>query len=685
MRSKYGFSMDYASLSPVKTEDDASQNAPTPSRPMLTAFRILIRLGDLARYQRDAIGLTDTDWSASWSYYMDAQRVMPEQGMPYNQLAVLCTYAHDTIGALFYYSQSLALPVPSETGKANIEVLMRDASLANYVEAKRKYSESSVAVRRARGLGDGLEAGTSLGSSQASNIGDLWIVFAQGFLALHNASDAKALDDAAKERDNILADFATLVSQDWIINNPPSAVPGPPGPHSSTFLHLMLYNIFGCWSVEKNAESNPIAARRLQLLLQFSYAMLSIIIERAVADLQVISASQDASVAESSAAGCLTLLPAIATFLEWAATHGPSTTFDLDVDSEDILFSRLQASFANLLSAVLPVVRNAIHLPKWQIEKFEPLPEDLLLHPSLPLATAHESVDFSSKCHSGSSHNALLRRCFKIYQFAKYLYLTPSHLCGAHGLSVSKESQQTDITYIYALSPNHLEEIEAIENVPAADAAPEASPAAMYAQEPSIGAPSSPGFHSQSSVPMSPHHQSVHSLSSATSSDSALGLLADQVALYGTSSASAQSASMPHSFFPRNSPTSSPQAIGRPRNIFGEPGATEEDLASHPLPDAQPSSGGYDLWGAQDNHAAMAVDPSPQEPLSLPVASIMTSGTGHFNPFLLPNTVTSPQPSQLGLMAQGTQSIARDGFTPFAFPSSTSNAPTTHSTTHPTS
>lgn len=683
MRAKYGFSMDYASLSAVNEEGDASQGLTLPSRTNLTAFRILIRLGDLARYQRDALGVNDADWSASWTYYLDAQKVMPEQGMPYNQLAVLCTYAHDTIGALFYYSQSLSLPVPSETGKSNIEVLMRDASLANYVAAKRKYSETARIPKKARTLGEGLEAGSAPAPVQANSLGELWTVFAQGFLAIHNSSDAKSLEEAVRERDNILADFEMLVGQDWIVNNPPSAVPGPSSPFSSTFLQLMLYNIFACWYVTSQSQKAAPAARevasdRARILYHFALSMLSIIIERAVSDL---NASQNDA---ASSVGGTVLLPAIATFLEWTVLTAPHLVFDANDSADQILYDKLKYSIKSLLDVTLPIIDAAATSSKWQsLSVFAPLPEDLLLHPCLPLAESHESVDFTLKCYSG--HNALVRRCLKIYNFASLVNHNPLLLSSTNTGATDSQAQYSANTHSTLLTAQHSEDLHAI--------------AVALAGGNHVGSahdeevPASPGFHSQSSShrsmpqshqsPQRQQHPMGGSLSSVGSSESPLGLLVEQADLYGTSSSSMQGVaapSAPHSLFPRAvAAPPSPQAISRPRTLFSD-SAVEDDPPSHSIPEAQPSSHPqeeYDPWGQHSGHAAaMAVDPSPQDSVpSLPDASIMASGNGHFNPFLFPNPAPEPhQPSQLGMMAQGTQSMTRNALTPFAFPSSNPNA-----------
>ncbi|KAG0263138.1 Protein smg7 [Mortierella polycephala] len=101
-------------------------------------------LGDLARYRTNillesnsasaaaqAFGLgksrpqgkpSASDWHMAHMYYQRAIRTFPDSGKPYGQIAILASYANDDLGALYWYSQSLAARCPSTVVRDNLKV-----------------------------------------------------------------------------------------------------------------------------------------------------------------------------------------------------------------------------------------------------------------------------------------------------------------------------------------------------------------------------------------------------------------------------------------------------------------------------------------------------------------------------------------------------------------------------------
>jgi protein SMG7 len=102
----------------------------------LSCHRCLIFLGDLgmyhllfavtskARYHRDLYGHpSQKDWTKAANYYQQALHLIPDNGNPHNQLAVLATYADDEFNAVYHYFMSLAVTAPFLTAKDNLAVL----------------------------------------------------------------------------------------------------------------------------------------------------------------------------------------------------------------------------------------------------------------------------------------------------------------------------------------------------------------------------------------------------------------------------------------------------------------------------------------------------------------------------------------------------------------------------------
>jgi hypothetical protein len=457
LRAKYALNLDRSVMSSGSSGHASIQGViggrnfvdPKSStyRHNLTMFRILLRLGDLARYQRDLAGIPDADWQAAWAYYMDAQRLMPDQGMPYNQLAVLCTYSHDTVAALYYYARSLALETPSETGRSNIDVLMRDASFSKYLEAKRKYLEASRTPKKARQIGDGIGMSEkSIASNNASpNLSDLWSVFVSGFFGLHNADSLTSLELVQTNLDAFLGDFEQLVTSDFLTKRS-TCVPRPNGAGSSTCMQLIAYNIFAAWSIssqfnEAEVLSNESArlklARRLNLVVQVSIAMLTFLIEKinisasewkmsspgsSPTKLMMDGDSSNKKLSVAATIGRLELLPVVSVFLHWLSTSSSRmVSFDLSSALEATIFSRFQKAIIGLLGMVLPAASQyhaALSTTQGIRRGSPPLPEDTELFPFVPLSLAHNDISFTALSTIHDSDASFTRRCYKIALFA---------------------------------------------------------------------------------------------------------------------------------------------------------------------------------------------------------------------------------------------------------------------------
>jgi hypothetical protein len=573
IRAKHGLSLDRSVLSslggmPVETSvgnDVASSTSSTGSKQAsshyrMTIFRILIRLGDLARYQRDLAGFPDADWQAAWAYYLDAQRLLPEQGMPYNQLAVLCSYSHDEIGALFFYARSLALTVPSETGKSNIEVHMRDASMKKYLEARRKYLEHVNAPKKARVIGDGKPASERTPTSYNA---ELWKVFVYGYFGLHNADSVADLERVQANLENLLVDFDQIVKSDHLLHHSPSAAPqSSSGYGSAAYMQLMIYNIFATWSVStqflesalSNESARLLLLRRLNLVMQFSLGMLNSLVERFVASIaaqanwmelevsvtsaHAAAASSETNMSEMSIAK-LEILPVIATYLHWLSTASTRlVSFDYSASFDRSCFDKLQKSLGTLMTAILPQARRHNQLMhRFPTRGAPPLPEDVELYPFLPLNAAFSDTNFSALCTVHDSEESYWRRCFKIAKFAQRIASDPLLVAATrspiqdplhHFASSTTPSNQADRSQnpsfsnfngIFLFNSTQLGDIHGHMTLEADSsslgAAPDASP-----QGPSQHSQTFPGFQASLSSPSHRHHLNDQGPNDASSENS---------------------------------------------------------------------------------------------------------------------------------------------------------------------
>ncbi|KAJ3154875.1 hypothetical protein HDU86_004580 [Geranomyces michiganensis] len=92
-------------------------------RALKACHRSLIYLGDLARYRERHADRKAADWSAAVMFYNMAIRLIPDNGNPYNQLAVIASHLDDELRAMECYTRSLAAVRPFGTASENLQIL----------------------------------------------------------------------------------------------------------------------------------------------------------------------------------------------------------------------------------------------------------------------------------------------------------------------------------------------------------------------------------------------------------------------------------------------------------------------------------------------------------------------------------------------------------------------------------
>lgn len=81
--------------------------------PYRCCHRFFVYLGDLKRYHRDIIADNKTSelWRDSELYYRNALKILPSNGHPLNQIAVIRTTDSNDFEALYYYARALLVTV----------------------------------------------------------------------------------------------------------------------------------------------------------------------------------------------------------------------------------------------------------------------------------------------------------------------------------------------------------------------------------------------------------------------------------------------------------------------------------------------------------------------------------------------------------------------------------------------
>eukprot|EP00294_Goniomonas_avonlea_P005526 CAMPEP_0114542662 /NCGR_PEP_ID=MMETSP0114-20121206/1949_1 /TAXON_ID=31324 /ORGANISM="Goniomonas sp, Strain m" /LENGTH=815 /DNA_ID=CAMNT_0001726963 /DNA_START=58 /DNA_END=2505 /DNA_ORIENTATION=+ len=126
--------------------------------------RCLIYLGDLARYRELYSESQKRDWTQAASYYIQASRLVPDNGNPHNQLAVIALYMEDELGAVYQYTRARQTRQPFVNAKGNLGLL--------YESNRTKFDASAAA------------GSTSSRTSQASEESSK-ADFASAFVRLH--------------------------------------------------------------------------------------------------------------------------------------------------------------------------------------------------------------------------------------------------------------------------------------------------------------------------------------------------------------------------------------------------------------------------------------------------------------------------------------------------------------------
>jgi tetratricopeptide (TPR) repeat protein len=119
---------------------------------LLTCHRCLIFLGDLERYHQH---VNDTrNYSKAERYYRQALELLPENGNPHNQLAVVSTYTNNNLAAVHRYFRSLAVTgQPFATALQNLRIIF-EKNHAKVLKYKQRDLESGVTPNYDTYIGD---------------------------------------------------------------------------------------------------------------------------------------------------------------------------------------------------------------------------------------------------------------------------------------------------------------------------------------------------------------------------------------------------------------------------------------------------------------------------------------------------------------------------------------------------
>ncbi|XP_050078429.1 telomerase-binding protein EST1A [Anopheles maculipalpis] len=114
---------------------------------LVSAQKLFIHLGDLARYREQITEGHNFRKAKQW--YVKAQQILPKNGMPYNQLALLSVYEKRKIDAVYFYMRSLMSSNPIESARESLMDLFNETK-KKYENNQRKREEKLRAKRKVK-------------------------------------------------------------------------------------------------------------------------------------------------------------------------------------------------------------------------------------------------------------------------------------------------------------------------------------------------------------------------------------------------------------------------------------------------------------------------------------------------------------------------------------------------------
>ena len=154
----------------------------------LHSHKILMCLGDLARYEVSYLDIAD--YGLARKYYLKAQSLVPRNGKPYNQLAVIAALTNRKLDATYYYVRSLAVSKPY--------VNAREKLMALFESAKRREKHMTQEEEKGRRRNERKTTTQKKGRSSSSPR-EIWIF--DGFQVDEEGESVEFENDGSPEKD----------------------------------------------------------------------------------------------------------------------------------------------------------------------------------------------------------------------------------------------------------------------------------------------------------------------------------------------------------------------------------------------------------------------------------------------------------------------------------------------------
>ena len=169
---------------------------------VLLCHKTLICFGDLARYRelyseskaqnqpkprggklapKPADGPKEKTWARAYEAYHQARLLVPDDGNPSNQLAVLSGYQHDDLSTVYHYFRALCVRKAFSTAKQNLAPTFAKILSVWETEEKRKADKRKLQASS----GKYADADNDMVAPERDDSSELVVDFKRSFVVLH--------------------------------------------------------------------------------------------------------------------------------------------------------------------------------------------------------------------------------------------------------------------------------------------------------------------------------------------------------------------------------------------------------------------------------------------------------------------------------------------------------------------
>lgn len=343
----------------------------------LVCHRLLVRLGDLARYmeinQND--GIQQRNWSKAAQCYYEAAKMYPDGGNPQNQLALLATpaYIGDEFLALYHCVRSIAVKEPFPDASDNL-LFIFERNMSVHIHSLSVGSQFNF-LKPSERVMKSVQA-------QAGN-GDLWSLFVRlisfFFLELSLERFSCTFASTIRELEALLdlddAELSIALESYQNVNI------SRPGPYRA--LQLISVLIFTVHNLSANPKNECL--KKLQMALTLTFICMGRIVERCLKSISIEN---------------FPLLPTVMVLSEWLV-EVLERVEKCEID-ENLMsaISYFFCSYVELLNRLLEC-KNQV-----ESQNVVALWEDFEMRGFIPISQCHSSLDFSTHWEYESSFRA---------------------------------------------------------------------------------------------------------------------------------------------------------------------------------------------------------------------------------------------------------------------------------------